>query len=558
MFSHCQLIAHYSLLKKRMSQADFEAALEQLREEYLHNLPNKIADVTNTWQTLRDNAWDPAQFQTLTRLAHSLAGSGATYGFHAVSQAARALEQYCKSVPSDTSPLREAQAEIERLLARLQQTLSLPELSKTPAREPEIPSPPALQYVMLYEPDVWMAQEIETQLEMCGYRVARLKRLDALSEPGVLPMAVILDWDAAQADPHADLTQIHALHQTEPVLPILFVSARDDLLARLEAVRSGATGYLTAPLSTGSLIETLDTQTANRSSDPFRILIVEDDWNLAARSAAILEEAGMVSQIITDPLLVMPPLVDFRPDLILSDMHMPHLSGLELAAILRQQEAYVGIPIVFLSSETDRNTQLSAMLLGGDDFLVKPIEAHHLVGKVTSRVQRARTLRQLAERDSLTRLLNHTRFQEHLNIAVARAQRIGSKFALAMLDIDHFKNVNDTYGHPAGDRVLKNLARLLVQRLRKSDVVGRYGGEEFALILLDTDISGAYQLLEELRRSFEQAAQFSAGREFHVTFSGGIATLPPYEDAAALREAADRALYQAKRGGRNQIVFLDE
>jgi diguanylate cyclase (GGDEF)-like protein len=541
-----------------MGQADFEAALEQLRKEYRRVLPDKIADLDNTWQTLRDNAWDPTQFQTLTRLAHSLAGSGATYGFNAVSQAARALEQYCKSVSSDVSPPRETRAEIERLLARLQQTLSLPEASEIRVRETNTPSPPELKRVTLYEPDGQMAQEMETQLEMFGYRVARIERLDTLSAAGALPMAVIVNWDAAQADPHADLRQIHALHQAEPVLPILFVSARDDLQARLEAVRSGATGYLTAPLSTDSLIETLDAQTANRNSDPFRILIVEDDGNLAARSAAILEQAGMLTHIVTDPLWVMPPLVDFRPDLILSDMHMPHLSGLELAAILRQQEAYVGIPIVFLSSETDRDTQLSAMLLGGDDFLVKPIEARHLVGKVTSRVQRARTLRRLAERDSLTRLLNHTRFQEHLNIAVARAQRTGGKLALAMLDIDHFKNVNDTYGHPTGDRVLKSLARLLTQRLRKSDVVARYGGEEFALILLDTDISGAYQLLEELRRSFEQTAQFSGRREFHVTFSGGIATLPPYADAAALREAADRALYQAKRGGRNQIVFLDE
>ena len=546
-----------------MNSTDFQSALEQLRQEYFRNLPGKVSEITLAWQALRENVWNPEQFQTCTRLAHSLAGSGATYGFTTVSQAARALEHFLKSLPDDSPPPDDAQQEIENLIERLRLAVGSETASNVPAhKEPSISradraSESQSKQLWLYEPDAAVAQELEAQLEFFNYAVTRCE-LAAFSQLESLPSAVIVDWDAAQLDDDAALDAVGELHRAEPVLPIVFLSEKDTLPARLEAVRHGATAYLIKPFVPDHLLEILDTQMGHRSAEPFRILIVDDDESLATRSSFILQQAGMLTHVITDPLHVMRPLVEFRPDLILSDMHMPNLSGLELAAVLRQQDAYVNIPIVFLSSETDLNTQLSAMLTGGDDFLLKPIEAHHLVGKVTSRVQRARTLRGFAERDSLTGLLNHTRFKERLNIEVSRAIRAQSQLSFAMLDIDYFKSVNDSYGHPTGDRILKSLARLLIQRLRKSDILGRYGGEEFAVILPETDGSAAYEVIEEMRAAFAEQKQFSGGEEFFVTFSAGIATLPPYAEVETLTEAADRALYQAKRDGRNMVVLAWE
>ena len=539
-----------------MDQVEFQAALEALRQEYVHNLPNKVSEIRDAWLNVRNQAWDASALYTLTRLAHSLAGSGATYGFEPLSQAARALELYLKPLTTEDFT-EDACIQIEDLIARIDTAAAnvlVPETDRASDKAPAVQvSTVAFEQVFLYEPEPALAEEIETHLGFFDFTVIS-QDLAALASLEVLPVAAIINWDTAQLCPEAERSIVAELHKREPILPIVFLSQHDDLPSRLNAVRNGATAYLIKPLSMDSLIETVDTQTGHRSAEPFRILIIEDDENLAARSATILEHAGMVTHVITDPLLMMQPLIDFHPDLILSDMHMPNMSGLELAAVLRQQEAYVGIPIVFLSSETDINTQLSAMLMGGDDFLLKPIEAHHLVGKVTSRVQRARTLRGFAERDSLTGLLNHTRFKERLGIETIRAQRTGAPVAFAMLDIDHFKRVNDTYGHSTGDRVIKSLARLLTQRLRRSDVLGRYGGEEFAIIFPDTNEGAAYQVLDEIRRSFEQIHQFSGGQEFQVTFSGGGAALQPFMQASELSDAADRALYQAKRGGRNQIV----
>ena len=194
------------------------------------------------------------------------------------------------------------------------------------------------------------------------------------------------------------------------------------------------------------------------------------------------------------------------------------------------------------------------MSLCGDDFLVKPIDAAHLVSAVTMRATRARFLRSLMIHDGLTGLLNHTAIKEELAREVIRSSRLNSPLSLAMVDIDFFKKVNDTYGHAAGDRVLKSLARLMKQRLRETDIVGRYGGEEFAVIMNDTDAASAAKVIDEIRTVFSRLLHLSHDKEFSVNFSCGIADLAHFSDAVSLSEAADKALYQAKQRGRNKVI----
>src|SRR5581483_6628291 len=542
-----------------MQATDFQQALQALKQEYERNLPDKVAEIENQWRTLTDEAWDSEQFKTFIRLAHSLAGSGATYGFPQVSTAARDLERYSKALNGEMRVSPEEEAQIQARIVSLWQSI-IPVEHGVAAVQSDAPSSettPLPPCVLVYEHDSELARDIETQLGYFGYRAERIALFHNFLEQAeqTQPTALILDWDEAKQCSAEEVSRLAPLHKKNPSQPILFMSEDDDLAARLEAVQHGATAYLVKPIVLSSLLETLDAQTGSRSSEPFRILIIEDEASLASWAATVLKQAGMLTQTVTDPMRVMSALVDFRPDLILTDFHMPGVTGPELAAILRQQEAYLSIPIVFLSSETDVDKQLSAMLLGGDDFLLKPIEPPHLISSVTSSVQRARILRNLAEHDSLTGLLNHTRFKEQLAIEVARAIRTQTDLAFVMLDIDRFKSVNDIYGHPTGDRVIKSLARLLKQRLRKTDILGRYGGEEFAVILPETNGGAAYAVMEEIRTSFAQIHQHAGGVEFQVTVSGGIATLPPWLDAAELNEAADKALYQAKRNGRNQIAL---
>jgi diguanylate cyclase (GGDEF)-like protein len=344
----------------------------------------------------------------------------------------------------------------------------------------------------------------------------------------------------------------------EVPIPAVFLSAYDKFEERLEAARAGSSAYLTKPVNIGNLIDKLDNLTAPKPLTPYRVMIVDDSAALTAYHAAILEQAGMTVKMVTNPFKAIESLQEFTPDLILIDLYMPECNGTDLARVIRQLDAFVSIPIVFLSAESDLDKQLFAMGIGGDDFLTKPIQPQHLISSVTTRIRRSLMLRSFMVRDSLTGLLNHTAIKDQLDGLVAWAIRENKPLSFAMVDIDHFKQVNDSYGHPAGDRVIKSLSRLLKQRLRTSDLVGRFGGEEFAVILTDADGSTAVKILDTIRDDFSQLRHLADGKEFSVTFSCGVADISQFSDVTKLSDAADKALYKAKHAGRNKVVMADE
>ena len=233
---------------------------------------------------------------------------------------------------------------------------------------------------------------------------------------------------------------------------------------------------------------------------------------------------------------------------------MPLCNGKELVSIIRQQDRYVAIPIVFLSAETNRQQRQSALSLGADDFLTKPIGPSELVAAISARATRARHIRRFLIRDSLTGLLNHQAVEEELAREFARAERLNQPLAIAIIDLDHFKRINDSHGHVVGDHVLRSFARLLQQRLRKSDLMGRHGGEEFLVALPNTSLVEALTLIDTVRSSFAALHHYGPAGMFGVTFSAGIAGYPQHRSLIGMMQAADQALYQAKREGRNRVV----
>lgn len=551
---------------------------EALRQAYEKQLPNKIQEIDQIWQHISQSPWDLEEWEMLHCLAHRLVGTSATFGFTKFSEITYTLECRLRDAIATKRPptLQEKEA-ISNVLEtikiaglNLQETASLPTKIGNRSRASWQPTYEAnsahlldanepIKLIFLVEDDGILAQDLALQLSFFSYTVRIFQCLQGL-EAAIAeqnPAAIIMDIILPEG-PCAGPEMITAIQQQRQVpLPIIFISARDDLTARLQAVRAGGSAYFTKPVDIGGLIDKLDTLTAHKPVEPGRILIVEDESILATYYAAVLQQAGMLTTVVTDPMQVMQPLVEFKPDLILMDMYMPGCSGLELASVIRQQDAYVSIPIVFLSIETNMEQQLAAMHLGGDEFLTKPIEPSHLVAEVKSRVMRSRILSSFMVRDSLTGLFNHTKTKEQLYIEVSRAKRQQRPLAFAMLDIDHFKSVNDAFGHLIGDRVIRSLSRLLQQRLRKTDIIGRYGGEEFAIILPDTSIQAAAKVLNEIREGFAKVRQQAEEHEFSVTFSCGIADFPQYGDPNSLNEAADKAMYSAKRSGRNQVKIAN-
>jgi len=527
--------------------------LEALRLSFIHQLPQRLAALDAglaAWR-LDLNEADRAE---LHRLAHSLTGAGATFGCDELSAVARELERQLASP--------ELAKQLDVLEQRLDQVRhAMQGVGPGVAMAAEAPltlMPAAVSGRMVYilEDEDDRRQNLALQLEHFGYEAVLFATPGALlaaaqqTPPSLMIADIMLD-EGRQAG--IDVVKAVNAALDEPV-PTIFVSSRTDFEARLEAVRAGGCAYFNKPLSVESLIDMMDELTALERLQPFRVLVVDDSESQALFYANLLRQAGMETQIVNDPMQVLDVINEYPPELVLMDLYMPVCSGVELAAVIRQQPAFLGLPIVFLSAETDRNVQLEAMRLGGDDFLTKPIKPSELVASVSIRAERYRLISSRMSQDSLTGLLNHRRLMEDLHDEMARAKRHGDKISLVMLDIDHFKQVNDNYGHAAGDRVIKSLARLMKQRLRSTDIVGRYGGEEFAIVLPKTSAEEVVPVVEEIRSHFAALEHHSGEQRFTVTLSGGIATFPPTASTGELREAADQMLYQAKREGRNRII----
>ena len=542
------------------AQEKILAQLQALRQRYATELPAKLAEIRSTAKTLHDQ-WDDELLRTLHRLTHSLTGSGATFGYADISHAARDLELKLKEIiESGLGKQHNACSEIEGLLEKLEQASTAP--ANGAAAEPSIMLEPVhtrqktdKRLVFVVDDDTSQAHEQCLQYELHGYQVREFHDFNGLQEAIKKdhPLAIIMDVVFPEGD-LAGIEKIVDLRNTsEAFPPVIFVSQREDLDARLASVRAGTAAYITKPIDLSSMIETLDRLTTHDRGAPYRILIVDDDESMAYLNALMLQRAGMDTQVITDPRTILDVLPVFQPELILMDLYLPNCTGIELAAVIRQHAMYVGTPIVFFSVETDIGKHLAAMRAGGDDFLIKPITPDHLLATVESRVQRARSITSLMIRDSLTGLLNHTAIEEQLERELGLQLRHNGVLSYALIDLDHFKQVNDQYGHAAGDKVIRGLSRLLRQRFRQTDLLGRYGGEEFVVVLPAADAELARRLVDEVRMAFSRIVFSVADKSFNVTFSAGVASAPPYSDAISLQAEADAALYRAKQAGRNQV-----
>ena len=415
------------------------------------------------------------------------------------------------------------------------------------------------RHIFVVTSDHALADELKAQLSYFGYEVSVCRKLAdfRLAIQPVHEAMVLMDITFPEDDLGGIIIMKEIQHGRETPVPVVFFSANDTIQTRLEAARAGSIAFLNKPVNISKLIDKLDVMTSARTHEPYRVMIVDDSVALTNYHAAILEQSGMKVKAVNNPLMVTGALFEFNPDLILIDIYMPECNGMELAKVIRQLDAFVSIPIVFLSTENNLDTQLFAMGLGGDDFLTKPIQPEHLISSVTSRIRRSLMLRSFMVRDSLTGLLNHTAIKDQLDSEVARAKRQKQPLSFAMVDIDNFKQVNDTYGHPVGDLVIKSLSRLLKQRLRTSDLVGRYGGEEFAAILVDADAVTASKVLDTIRHDFSRLRHSAEGKEFSVSFSCGVADIAQFPDAARLSDGADKALYKAKHAGRNRVTLAN-
>ncbi len=366
------------------------------------------------------------------------------------------------------------------------------------------------------------------------------------------PLAILFIRD--QTPDNIALDAIQQLRHQHPAAQFLYLGHELEIESVVQLMRSGIDANLTMDAPSFSIISRILDLMQQNMPQKTRVMIVEDSLTAITVIERALNAHGIETHAIRDPIHLFEALASFKPDLILMDMHMPRFNGIEATRVLRQMTAYSAIPIVYLSGESDVSMQVEALRLGGDQFLNKPVNPILLTAVIKTKIERAHEVMRASQIDGLTGLLNHTAAKSRLEALVQEAFH-GQTLIVAMIDIDHFKSINDTYGHPVGDEVIRSLAWLLKGNLRPEDLIGRYGGEEFLLAMPGITPEQALFMLEKVRHAFAALAQTHADVHFHATFSAGFTSYLPADNGDSMTEAADQALLDAKRKGRNRVIY---
>ncbi|HUE95437.1 MAG TPA: diguanylate cyclase [Longimicrobiaceae bacterium] len=310
---------------------------------------------------------------------------------------------------------------------------------------------------------------------------------------------------------------------------------------------------------------------------PQRILVVDDHPDNVEIIEARLASRGYQIETASNGQEALDRVHENPPHLILLDVMMPLMDGFEVSRRIKTDNELPYIPIILVTARGETEDKVEGLDAGADDYLTKPINFPELEARVRSmlRIKKLQDeldrknrelesanerLRQLSITDGLTGLFNHRHVHELIHEEYQRSMRSGKPFAVTMLDLDRFKQLNDTHGHPTGDLVLEETAEILRENAREIDVVGRYGGEEFITILPEADEDAAAQYADRVRLAVEAYVFRDEGKEIRMTVSAGLASARAAEIdlPEELIKRADNALYAAKEGGRNRVVRASE
>lgn len=524
--------------------------LQELTKSYTKNLPSKLVELEHHWQALQQK-WNNENYVNFYQKVHNLHGSAGVYGFAQVSKAAQKLEVHLKNCTYQ--PAEELYNQLQLSYQLLIETLKAANLQKQPDATTNIPAHTQPKIIFLLEKDGCFSQSMALQLNMQGFYTQIFENISSLPADKSQAIFIInvemLDQELTTL--LQNLKKQDMLSNTERL--ILFMSKEDNLEMHLKAIQAGANGFFIIPFQVEDVVDQI--QTFYQNTRHAKVLIIDDNEEIANYYAQIITNAQMVPKILSHVSELDKILYEFNPDLLLMDIYMPQYSGLELATMIRQRKTFESIPIIFLSAENDPIRQLAAMNCGADDFIPKSANANFVIMAIKNRLKRYDVLRNLITKDGLTGVLNRSSIQQRLDNEIALAQRSQLPLSIAMVDLDHFKKINDNYGHPIGDQILKKLCHFFQQGLRKSDIIGRYGGEEFLLIFPNTDQETAKVIVDNIREKFSQETNIKYSN-LVLTFSTGITCAPPFLTPALLIKESDEALYAAKHAGRNQVMVF--
>ena len=431
--------------------------LLQLQQNFKSKLPTRISDIESSWLAVRDE--QEPDFKNLHLLLHSLIGTAGTFGASIVSTYARKLEIHVKALLNKQSELNNtAIQEIDYLLIQLKEIAD----KWQPSSIPFIPEKKHEQFeivedwqatIYLVEDDIELADSLFNFLENAGYKVVYYRKIKDFEDEynhTKQVAAIIMDmaFDESYIAGAETIKYLTAKYKDFP--PVVFISVHNEIEARLAAAQAGAKRYFTKPFVYNEILSTLDNLTHRIKHRPHRVLLIDDEKDIVDYYSTLLKNAGIEVISFTNPIEAYQSIEHFAPELIILDLYMPECTGFDLAKVIRQDDEKAYIPIVFLSSELDVGVQLTAMGLGGDDFLMKPVDDDYFIQAVTARVKRSRRINNLNEkykdalRESEYRLIT---LDQHAIISMTDTQ---GKITFVN---DHFEKIS---GYSEGELIGKD------------------------------------------------------------------------------------------------------
>ncbi len=459
----------------------------------------------------------------------------------------------------DVAPSRPAPPTVAPAPARAEPLLATP----VPAREPTISPPPETgerRKVFHLSDGNPLACEVDQKIEAVGYELTLLDSVGELKEVlgALAPHLVIVD--APFQDSLEEIGELIKTARTQlgRRLSLITFSHSAELPVRLRAMRAGADSFISLPAQSSEVMARVSELLDADSADPYRVLIVEDDRSQALFAESILRKAGMSTNAVTDPLAALDQLDSFRPELILMDLYMPNCSGMELTAIIREREAFINTPIVFLSGEQNQEMHFEALNAGGDDFLSKPIRPKHLISAVTNRVRRARTLgrRAIAQnpRDPVTGIYERAHVLDRLNAKLASEDPASQGGGLQYIVIDGAGQIRERVGLTIFEALLNQVGAFIAAHIDEKDLVARYGDTSFALLCTNGDEAQLTAVASDLRDRITREVFAHEGKTLSVSLAIGICPFSAgLGDAGAMLNAAERAMTDARAPGQNRI-----
>ncbi|MEO1622456.1 MAG: response regulator [Cyanobacteria bacterium J06632_3] len=557
----------------------------------------RVDSVANTLRGVQPGLLDKATQTELLSESHSLAGSLGSFGFKRATTCCREIERILRT---NTYLSAEHVSQLETAITQVQRSIEqgIIETSKvsTPTSTAEVSAERGsmltpiellpgqfFQMLMVEKPGDTAQDWLETLQAISERYQMQVTRVDTLAQArgAIFPKAadssppphiVVFDFDGSHELPDSrsdEFALLADIQTAQPPIPTIVLTAAASFENRVRVARMGVDGLLQMPVTPSDLLESAARILRKGVAPTAKLLIVDDEPAMLKLLQSLLQPWGFRLQLLSDPQAFWQTLETFEPDLVLLDVRMPDISGFDLCQVLRNAPRWCDLPVLFMSGCADADTIQQVFSVGADDYIRKPIVAPELVSRVLGWLERARDRRLMMDVDNLTGVANRRKSTQSLNRLLGLAQRQGQTLCFAVIDFDNFKEINDKYGHPKGDQVLKRFGDRLKSTFRDEDVLARWGGEEFVVGLYGV---GRQEGVQRLRQFLEiwQKEHFEMGPieadtkigtseaalpRFKVTFSAGVAVYPhDATDLQGLYRSADQALHEAKAAGRDRVM----